>query len=78
MAVCGVPTPRSDHAVTMVRFAKRCLNAMVRVTRDMEVMLGPGTGDLRARVGLHSGPVTAGVVRGQKARFQVRDWTYDL
>lgn len=28
-------------------------------------------GDLQARVGLHSGPVVAGVLRGTKARFQV-------
>ena len=33
--------------------------------------LGPGTGDLKARVGLHSGQVTAGVLRGAKARFQL-------
>jgi 3'5'-cyclic nucleotide phosphodiesterase/Adenylate and Guanylate cyclase catalytic domain len=35
------------------------------------VSLGPSTGDLRARCGLHSGPVTAGVLRGAKARFQL-------
>ena len=28
-------------------------------------------GDLRLRFGLHSGPVTAGVLRGQKSRFQL-------
>jgi len=33
--------------------------------------LGPSTGDLKARVGLHSGQVTAGVLRGAKARFQL-------
>ena len=33
--------------------------------------LGPDTGDLSMRIGLHSGPVTAGVLRGQKARFQL-------
>lgn len=55
----------------MVRFADRCLKAMTKVTRDLEVFLGPSTGDLEARVGLHSGPVTAGVLRGEKARFQL-------
>ena len=30
-----------------------------------------GTGDLRMRFGLHSGPVTAGVLRGEKSRFQL-------
>jgi hypothetical protein len=55
----------------MVLFADRCLKAMSKVTRDLEVFLGPSTGDLEARVGLHSGPVTAGVLRGEKARFQL-------
>lgn len=41
------------------------------VTRKLEVALGPGTGDLRMRFGLHSGPVTAGVLRGEKSRFQL-------
>jgi hypothetical protein len=35
------------------------------------VSLGPDTGDLAIRVGLHSGPVTAGVLRGEKSRFQL-------
>ena len=28
-------------------------------------------GDLEMRVGLHSGPVTAGVLQGEKSRFQL-------
>ncbi|KAG7360245.1 adenylate/guanylate cyclase [Nitzschia inconspicua] len=71
VAVCGLPTHRDGHAPVMVRFASSCLKAMARVTRELEVFLGPSTGDLRARVGLHSGPVTAGVLRGEKARFQL-------
>ena len=35
------------------------------------VELGPDTGDLGIRVGIHSGPVTAGVLRGEKSRFQL-------
>ena len=31
----------------------------------------PDTGDLCLRIGIHSGPVTAGVLRGQKSRFQL-------
>ena len=31
----------------------------------------PDTTDLALRIGLHSGPVTAGVLRGQKSRFQL-------
>jgi len=38
---------------------------------DLELVLGPETGDLSMRFGLHSGPVTAGVLRGDKSRFQL-------
>ena len=31
----------------------------------------PDTGDLSLRVGIHSGPVTAGVLIGEKSRFQL-------
>jgi len=55
----------------MAIYAQQCLKRMVRALKDLEVHLGPSTGDLRARVGLHSGPVTAGVLRGEKARFQL-------
>jgi class 3 adenylate cyclase len=41
------------------------------VTRELEITLGPETGDLSMRFGLHSGPVTAGVLRGDRARFQL-------
>ena len=39
--------------------------------KDLEVSLGPDTGDLSMRFGLHSGSVTAGVLRGDRARFQL-------
>ncbi|KAL3940925.1 MAG: hypothetical protein SGARI_000792, partial [Bacillariaceae sp.] len=38
---------------------------------DLELELGPGTADLKLRCGLHSGPVTAGVLRGERGRFQL-------
>jgi class 3 adenylate cyclase len=71
VAVAGLPTPRKDHAVVMTRFASMCLSKMEQRVKELEVSLGPSTGDLRARCGLHSGPVTAGVLRGAKARFQL-------
>lgn len=63
--------PQEDHAVIMARFARDCKYKMNDVTRKLEVTLGPDTGDLRMRFGLHSGPVTAGVLRGEKSRFQL-------
>lgn len=37
----------------------------------MEVKFGPDTGDLTLRVGMHSGPVTGGFLKGKGARFQL-------
>jgi class 3 adenylate cyclase len=67
----SVPEPRKDHAVVMCRFAKDCFDTLKPLLKKLEVALGPDTGDLSMRFGLHSGPVTAGVLRGERARFQL-------
>ena len=71
MAATGLPEPMANHAVTMVRFAWDCNNEFHKVTKELEVTLGPDTTDLNMRFGLHSGQVTAGVLRGDRARFQL-------
>jgi class 3 adenylate cyclase len=71
VAVAGLPEARKDHAVVMSRFARDCIIRMSHLTRKLEVQLGPDTTELAMRVGLHSGPVTAGVLRGERARFQL-------
>ena len=71
VAVTGLPDPQPNHAVIMVRFAYECLTKVNHITRELEIMLGPGTSQLTMRFGLHSGPVTAGVLRGERARFQL-------
>ncbi len=71
VAVAGLPDPRQDHALVMAKFANDCLNRMFRTVRKLEVELGPDTAELGLRVGLHSGPVVAGVLRGDKSRFQL-------
>lgn len=55
----------------MVKFADQCRSSFSEITRELEFTLGPETGDLRMRFGLNSGPTTAGVLRGQKSRFQL-------
>ena len=55
----------------MCKFARECQSQFSVLVRQLEVILGPDTGDLAIRVGLHSGPVTAGVLRGEKSRFQL-------
>jgi class 3 adenylate cyclase len=71
VAVTGLPEPRKDHAICMVKFARDCRNELITLLRKLEVTLGPGTEKLEMRFGLHSGPVTAGVLRGDKSRFQL-------
>ena len=70
-AAAGVPEARQDHAVVMARFAAECVRDMQGRAQQLETSLGPDTGDLQIRIGLHSGEVTAGVLRGLKGRFQL-------
>ena len=71
VAAAGVPVARLDHAEIMCWYACECRYTMNRVVKQLEVVLGPDTGALLMRFGLHSGPVTAGVLRGDKCRFQL-------
>jgi class 3 adenylate cyclase len=71
VAVSGLPDPRKDHAVVMARFARDCISEHVALTKELALSLGPDTADLKIRVGLHSGPITAGVLRGERSRFQL-------
>jgi class 3 adenylate cyclase len=71
VAVTGLPEPQANHAMIMAKFTLDCMEKLKVVIRDLEVTLGPDTGDLSMRFGLHSGPVTAGVLRGDRARFQI-------
>jgi hypothetical protein len=60
-----------DHYVAMARFAREAVEKFSELVGSLENTLGPDTGDLGIRVGIHSGPVTAGVLRGEKSRFQL-------
>ena len=55
----------------MARFASTVITEMNILTKRLETTFGPDTADLGLRIGLHSGPVTGGVLRGARARFQV-------
>ena len=45
--------------------------AMWRLSKELEVTLGPESSHLAMRMGIHSGPVTAGILRGDRARVQL-------
>ena len=47
VAVTGLPTPQPNHAEIMTRFAQKCLLKFNDVTKRLEVVLGPDTGDLK-------------------------------
>ncbi|CAJ1957666.1 unnamed protein product [Cylindrotheca closterium] len=71
VAASGLPEARADHAIVMARFGSECLKTMESITKQLEMKFGPGTGDLTLRIGMHSGPVTGGFMRGKKGTFQL-------
>src|SRR6266487_2355508 len=64
MAVCGVPTPRPNHARMATKFALDMVAAMARLRSRLPVPFS-------IRVGLHSGPVMAGVIGTRKFAYDV-------
>ncbi|CAJ1940156.1 unnamed protein product [Cylindrotheca closterium] len=71
IAATGIPDYYRDHAVRMVLFAHKISRKMSKLTKQLETTLGPDTADLKLKIGIHTGAVTAGVIRGDKARFQL-------
>ncbi|KAL3926182.1 MAG: hypothetical protein SGBAC_013575 [Bacillariaceae sp.] len=71
VAVTGIPEPQANHAVIMVKFAHDCMVKMDQLTIELADKLGEDTKFLKMRVGIHSGSTTAGVLRGEKGRFQL-------
>lgn len=61
MAAAGAPDPHADHASDLVRLAM----AMLTETA------GASKGNLRLRIGIHSGPVFAGVIGEKKQAYDL-------
>lgn len=64
MAVSGAPEADAEHAKKMARFAQ----AMIDSTRGVE---GPDGEHFELRVGLHSGPLAAGVIGERRMAFDL-------
>ena len=74
MAVTGLPEPQEDHASRMCRFARESMDSVNDIINgELSQRLGNGTNTLSLKIGIHSGPVTAGLMRAEKSRFQVCD-----
>lgn len=71
MAVAGIPEPMVDHAEAAARAAREWLQAVAALEET------EGT-QLEIRVGLHSGPVVAGVIGRQKFSYDVWGDTVNL
>ena len=71
MATSGLPDIRDDHAEVMAKFSVECQKIFEVVTKELSYTLGSETTDLKLRCGLHSRPVTAGVLWGIQSMFVI-------
>lgn len=68
MCVSGIPVPRADHAATMLRAAFEFRDFVNSEAARKQKANQPF---LRMRIGLHSGPLVAGVVGSRKFAYDV-------
>ena len=64
MAAAGLPLPREDHAAAMAEPALGMLDAL---ERQKATVRRPS----RARIGMHTGPVVAGIIGRHKFTYDV-------
>jgi len=64
MVAAGVPEPQVDHARRIAALAPRMLEAVAAVAQATKL-------DLQARIGVHTGPITAGVIGTHKFVYDV-------
>ena len=64
MAAAGLPLPQPDHALRAARMALRMIDALYRVRADFDA-------ELDLRVGVHAGPVVAGVIGSTKYAYDI-------
>lgn len=69
VAVVGLPERCDDHAAVMAKFARDCRGKFHELCGKLETFLGPETAELGIRIGLHSGPVTAGMSNRNSLSF---------
>jgi class 3 adenylate cyclase len=70
IAVTGIPEPIENHATVLTKFAFECGDKVKEVFADLDEE-GLDTAKLDMRFGIHSGAITAGILRGTKSRFEL-------
>jgi class 3 adenylate cyclase len=80
VAACGVPVSKgeNEHAVIIAEFSRDIMTATNKVVNELKQIIGEDTSNLALRIGIHSGPVIGGVLRGRKSRFQLFGETVDV
>jgi class 3 adenylate cyclase len=68
MAAGGIPTPSDDHAVKIVRAGLKILEVVDGYNSEK---LAKGEAPFVIRIGIHSGPVVAGVVGSKKFVYDI-------
>ena len=76
--VAGMPEPLPDHSIIMARFASDMRQVLKDVTTELASTMGASIKKLQFRIGIHSGPVFGGVIRGQKVRFHLVGEVVDM
>jgi adenylate cyclase len=75
MAVAGLPVPSGTHAVDCVRAALEIRNAMAEIAKQKA---REGKPCWQVRIGVHSGPLIAGVIGREKFAYDVWGDTVNL
>ncbi|HEX2616837.1 MAG TPA: adenylate/guanylate cyclase domain-containing protein, partial [Flavobacteriales bacterium] len=75
MCASGVPLPRADHAMDAVRMALEMLREVDRINAERAEEGKPAW---PIRIGLHSGPLVAGVVGEKKFAYDIWGTTVNL
>lgn len=70
MAACGIPEPAADHADRIVALGKSMLESLGEP--------GPADGEFRIRIGVHTGPVVAGLIGRRRFVYDVWGETVNI
>jgi class 3 adenylate cyclase/CheY-like chemotaxis protein len=68
MAAAGVPEPRGSHALDAAMFALRIREAVIAIGREQQAA---GLSAFPIRIGLHTGPLVAGVIGEQRFLYDL-------